>query len=62
MSTYSAAMVSYRANGGGELMIKATGLQAEELGSRVIEKYSDVRELLFKFFLSGRSLKKLEEN
>ena len=61
-SVYSVAMVSYRANGGGELMIKATGLQAEELGSRVIEKYSDVRELLFKFFKQGKSLKKLEEN
>ena len=61
-STYTAAMVSYRANGGGELMMKATGLEAEELGSRVIDKYSDVRELIFNFFRSGKSLKKLEEN
>ena len=61
-SIYSAAMVSYRANGGGELMMKATGLEAEELECRVIEKYSDVRNLIFNFFKSGKPLKKLEEN
>ena len=61
-STYTAAMVSYRANGGGELMMKATGSDADELENRVADKYSDVRELLFKFFNSGKSLKKMEEN
>lgn len=61
-SIYTAAMVSYRANGGGGLMSKATGLQEDELGSRIVEKYSDVRTQLFNFFKSGKSLKKLEEN
>ena len=61
-SDYTVAMVSYRANGGGELMMKATSLTADELESRVIAKYSDVRELIFNFFKSSKSLKKLEEN
>ena len=43
-------------------MMKATGLEAEELECRVIEKYSDVRNLIFNFFKSGKPLKKLEEN
>ena len=38
-------MVSYRANGGGGLIIKAASLEADELESRIVEKYSDVREL-----------------
>lgn len=61
-SEYTAAMVSYRANGGGELIMNATGLSADDLESRVLAKYSDVRKLLFNYFKSGNSLKKAEEN
>lgn len=47
---YKVAMTSYRANGGGELMQLGAGIAAEELEGRVVERYPEVRELLFDFF------------
>ena len=59
-STYSAAMVSYRANGGGGLLSKATGLESSQLGGICTGKYTDVRELLYRFFSSSVSLEATE--
>ena len=59
-STYSAAMVSYRANGGGGLLSKATGLESSQLGGICTGKYTDVRELLYRLFSSSVSLEATE--
>ncbi len=55
-STYKAAMVSYRANGGGELLQKATGLEPSQLDSIILQRSSDIRDLLFQFLKSGKPL------
>ena len=48
-ATYPVAMTSYRANGGGDLMIKGAGISKEELASRVTGKYPEIRELIYRF-------------
>ena len=49
-ATYTAAMASYRANGGGDLLLEATGLHLEQLEGIFIEKYGPVKEMLYEFF------------
>ncbi|MBQ7018142.1 MAG: bifunctional metallophosphatase/5'-nucleotidase [Bacteroidales bacterium] len=49
-ATYTAAMASYRANGGGNLLLEATGLHLEQLEGIFIEKYGPVKEMLYDFF------------
>lgn len=54
--SYTVAMVSYRANGGGELILEATGLEPDQLEEIIIGKYPDVRTLLYRFFKSSLPL------
>lgn len=49
-ATYHVAMASYRANGGGDLLLEATGLGIGELEGIVLEKYMSVRNLIYDFF------------
>lgn len=49
-STYTAAMASYRANGGGELLFEATGLHLGQLDGIHIEKYGAIKDLLYNHF------------
>ncbi len=51
---YKVALSSYRASGGGDLLLKGAGLNSEERESRVIRKMQDVRELIYNFFVSGK--------
>ena len=53
-STYTAAVASYRANGGGELIFQATGLNSGQLEGIFVEKYRSVKEMLYDFFRNER--------
>lgn len=48
--TYKVAISSYRANGGGDLLEKGAGLDSNERTQRVIERMSDIRELVYQYF------------
>lgn len=45
--TYSVALSSYRANGGGDLLISGCNLNKDEIEKRVIKKMGDIREILY---------------
>ncbi|MDD4639246.1 MAG: bifunctional UDP-sugar hydrolase/5'-nucleotidase [Bacteroidales bacterium] len=53
---YKVAMTSYRANGGGDLLIKGAGLNPAELDGRVIKRGDDIRSLLHKKILERGEL------
>lgn len=52
--TYLAAMASYRANGGGDILLQATGLHPKQLEGIFIAKYGPVKEMLYRFFLNEK--------
>ena len=47
---YNVAMTSYRASGGGDILTKGAGIPAEELDGRVVNRYPEIRELIYAFF------------
>ncbi|MBO6169566.1 MAG: bifunctional metallophosphatase/5'-nucleotidase [Bacteroidales bacterium] len=49
---YTVAMTSYRANGGGDLLVKGAGIPHEELSSRVVARYPEIREMVYQFIKS----------
>ena len=51
-ATYTVAMTSYRANGGGDLLTVGAGIPHEELSSRVVARYPEVRDLIYSFISS----------
>lgn len=46
---YPVAMTSYRANGGGSLIIEGAGLQKSEIASRTVAEYPGIRDLIYAF-------------
>ncbi len=44
---YRVAMTSYRANGGGELLIKGSNISKEQIINRVLYRGSDIRDLIY---------------
>ena len=48
--TYTVAMTSYRASGGGDLLLKGALIPDEELDTRVIGHLPEIRELIRQFF------------
>lgn len=46
-STYTVAMTSYRASGGGGLLFQGAGLSPEEADSRITGRYEEMRILLY---------------
>ena len=55
-SWYNVAMTSYRATGGGDLLIKGAGITADELSARVVSRHIEIRELIKRFFLNRREV------
>ena len=47
---YNVAMTSYRASGGGDLLIKGAGIAREELDGRIVARYPEIRDLIYEFF------------
>ena len=44
---YKVALSSYRASGGGDLLVQGAGIPKEQLESRVVERLSDMREIIY---------------
>lgn len=57
--TYSVAMSSYRANGGGDLLTKGAGIPKEQLPAIIINKMDDIRGMIFDFYRSGQQSNKM---
>lgn len=55
-SKYTVAMTSYRANGGGAILTEGAGIQHSALQERIIARYPEVRDLLYKFISSHVSI------
>ena len=53
-ATYSVAMTSYRATGGGSLLIDGAGIPHSELSGRVVSKYPEIRDLVYRFISSRK--------
>ena len=48
-ATYTVAMTSYRASGGGGLLLKGAGLQPDEAKARIIAKYPEIRNFVYDY-------------
>lgn len=46
---YTVAMTSYRASGGGDIMPKGAGIDAETAETRTIDKQKEIRELMYDY-------------
>lgn len=46
---YNVAMTSYRANGGGEIILKGAGLSKDEIDSRIVARYPEIRDMVYDF-------------
>lgn len=53
--TYNVAMTSYRASGGGNLM-KETGIDTDHIDDLVVERYPEIRELLYNYVMDNGSI------
>lgn len=52
-ATYTVAMTSYRANGGGDLLTLGAGIPHEQLGARVVARYPEIRDLVYDFICAN---------
>lgn len=51
--SYTVAMTSYRASGGGGTIINGAGIPADELDGIVVDRYPEIRDLIYDFFKSN---------
>lgn len=54
--TYNVAMTSYRASGGGGLLSNGAGIDTDRIEERILARYPEYRELLFKYIKEHGSL------
>ena len=47
---YNVAMTSYRASGGGDILLEGAGLSKEEAESRIVERLPEIREMVYQYF------------
>lgn len=50
-ATYSVAVTSYRASGGGGLMRYGAGIDTEKIDERVVERYPEIRNILYQYLV-----------
>lgn len=55
-ASYNVAMTSYRASGGGDLLLKGAGLSKEESDARVIAKYPEIRDMVYDYIKKHKTL------
>lgn len=48
-STYNVAMTSYRASGGGGIMREGAGIDTDNIDSRVVARYPEIRNILYRY-------------
>ena len=48
--SYTVAMTSYRAAGGGDLFFKGAGLTREQLEERTLARFPEIRDLIYRYF------------
>ena len=58
-AVYKVAMSSYRANGGGDLLTKGAGIDKNDLPAIIIEKYDDIRGMIYDFYKEGNYQQKM---
>ena len=46
---YNVAMTSYRASGGGDLIIKGAGVSKEGIDERIVSKHPEIREMIYRY-------------
>jgi 2',3'-cyclic-nucleotide 2'-phosphodiesterase/3'-nucleotidase len=51
--TYFVSMTSYRASGGGGLLSEGAGVDTGHIEDRVVEKYPEIRNILYNYMLSN---------
>ncbi len=51
---YKVAMTSYRASGGGDLLIKGAGIKKDAIDSRIIDRKDEIREILYRFIIKNK--------
>ena len=54
--TYSVAMTSYRASGGGGLLFEGAGIKAEDSDTRVTAKYPEIRNLIYEYIVKNGAI------
>ena len=59
---YKVALSSYRASGGGDLLVLGSGIAKEQLESRVIERYADMREIIYNYLDKNGSINAINLN
>ena len=59
-TTYKVAMTSYRAAGGGDLLLKGAGLDREQLAQRLVARYPEIRDMVYKFIGSHKEVSESE--
>lgn len=52
-STYNVAMTSYRASGGGGIMRNGAGIDTDDIESRVVAKYPEIRNILYDYLMEN---------
>lgn len=55
-ASYNVAMTSYRASGGGSLMAKGAGIDTDRLDEIVVERYPEIREILYDYLQRNGSI------
>ena len=55
-AVYNVAMTSYRANGGGSILTDGAGVPREESGTRIVARYPEIRELVYRYISSRDSV------
>ena len=53
---YNVAMTSYRASGGGAIMREGAGIDTDNIGTRVVAKYPEIRNILYDYLTAGGSI------
>lgn len=61
-SRYKVAISSYRASGGGDLLLFGAGLDEEERERRVIQRLGDIRDLIYQYLKREKAIIPSNEN
>ncbi len=61
-ATYKVAMSSYRASGGGELLLKGAGVPKELMDQRLVTRHADIRQLLYNKIVERGSIEAIPLN